>query len=177
MKKEILNIIVAGTGGQGVITLSNTIRKLAVLNGYGCEGATFKGGAQRMGSVYSELRLIPNSNKKHNISSQIMPGEVDILMGLEPWETLRFANLCHTETCVISNSTLEKLYVERLERRTHPNPIPELEKLFKNLIISDYSTQSMTETGHKKQANMYLLKAAIAHRYLPFTNDQLNQLA
>ena len=51
MKTSILNIIVCGTGGRGVQTLSNLIRKLANKSGYRCEGATFKGGAQKMGTL------------------------------------------------------------------------------------------------------------------------------
>jgi len=176
MKNKILNIIIAGTGGQGVITLSNTVRRLALENNFGCEGATFKGGAQRMGTVYAELRLILDPQLTYPISSQIPPGEVDVLLGLEPWETLRFAKLCHSETKVVSNSEIEKLYIDRMEKEANSNPITELEKRFKHLIIRNFTNQSLQEKGTKKATNSFLLNAAIANGYLPFTMEQLNKL-
>ena len=80
---KIYNIIIAGTGGQGVFTLSNVLRSLCAKSGYQCQGATFKGGAQRLGSIHSELRIIFKSDSNKSIfSSQIAKGSLNLLICL-----------------------------------------------------------------------------------------------
>lgn len=173
---EILNIIIAGIGGQGVTTLSDLIRKLALNASYKCEGATFKGGAQRMGSVHTELRILKEANIDTVFSSQIPLGKVDVLISLEPWEALRFANKCHKKTKVMVNNSVEKLYVERFQKMKLFNPTEKLSKLFENLIISDYSLLAKEETGYKKNANLMILLDAVSKNIIPFTSEDLEAI-
>ncbi len=157
MKTEIINVLVIGTGGQGVVWLSNQIRKLSKTNGYYCVGATFKGGAQKMGTVYSELRLV--SNASQIISSQIPNGKVDVLIALEPWEALRFINKCHSNTKAIINKNIERLYVER-QQNTTINPIDELNRNLKRI-------EWITPTKNLK-INQFILDKIITLNLLPF---------
>lgn len=170
MKAKIFNIIVAGTGGQGVVTLSNLIRKMAKDNNFECQGSTYKGGAQRMGTVYSELRLRPKTEKSTIFSSQIPAGKVDVLIGLEPAETLRFAFRCYEGTKVITHSIPEKLYIERMNGKLMQNVDESLKTTFSNLILEDFST-SLDE-----KLNICVLRNALENHYLPFDSTQLNEI-
>lgn len=170
MSNKIINIIVAGTGGQGTVTLSNFIRKLALDNGYECEGATFKGGAQRMGTAYSELRIRLKKENQTVFSSQIPKGEVHVLLGLEPWETLRFASLCNKNTKVISHTVEEKLYIERINGQAKTGAVQQLEALFDQIILQDFSINV------EEKINTQVLKRALIQNYLPFNLEQLKQI-
>jgi len=172
-KNKILNILIAGTGGQGVITLSNLIRKLAVNASFKCEGATFKGGAQRMGSVHTELRILEDDGMDTVFSSQIPLGEVDVLISLEPWEALRFAKNCHKKTKVLVNTFEEKLYVERFRKTKLIKPVEKLESLFEELNMLDYTAIAKEETGSKKNVNILMLIDAVSKNILPFTMEEL----
>lgn len=183
---KILNIIVCGTGGQGVLTLSNQIRELAFNKGYQCEGASFKGGAQRMGSIHTELRIKIHTDLGLDLgfglglgslfSSQIPKGSVDVLIGLEPWETLRFAHYCHPETKVIANTHEEKLYTERYQKEKLIDPIENLTKIFKHLILKDYTSLSKKETNTIIHTNTLILLDTIDNNLLPFTKEELTTL-
>ena len=162
--KDIINIIVVGTGGQGVVWLSNQIRSLAKLNGFSCVGATFKGGAQRMGTVYAELRLQKLENTEI-ISSQIPNHKVDILIGLEPWETLRMSKRCLTNTKVIVHNKTERLYVER-HQEINTNPIVELKRLFNKIEV--------VENENNLKLNQLMLHQSIDKNILPFNPIKQN---
>lgn len=171
---KILNLIIAGTGGQGVITLSNLIRKLAAKARYKCEGATFKGGAQRMGSVHTELRILNKANEEAVFSSQIPMGEVDVLISMEPWEALRFAHRCHKKTKVLVNAHEEKLYTERFQNKELLIPAAKLNELFEDLTLSDYSALAKEETGSTININILMLLDAVSKNIIPFTMEELN---
>lgn len=172
----ILNIIVAGTGGQGVFFLSNLIRKLAMIKGFKCEGATYKGGAQRMGSVHSELRILTVENSNVHFSSSIPSGAVHLLIGMEPWEALRFADRCNGSTNAVINSNIERMYVERIQKTKLMNPIDSLKKVFSTPVIRNYDQIAIEELKETKGTNYTMLKDVIAKGFLPFTINELEAI-
>ncbi len=81
---EKLNVIVAGVGGQGLITLSNVLGKAAVNSGTKILVAETHGLSQRGGSVEVHVRL-------GNVYAPLIPvGGADILVGMELIEATRF---------------------------------------------------------------------------------------
>ena len=173
---KIYNIIIAGTGGQGVFTLSNVLRSLCAKSGYQCQGATFKGGAQRLGSIHSELRIIFKSDSNKSIfSSQIAKGSLNLLIGLEPWETLRFIAYCNQNTKVISNLHKQPLYIERYNSSGIIDPVLELQKNFKNLDLVDFSLSLKANYGNEKKVNYLILKQIIDNGILPFDWEQVKK--
>lgn len=169
----IINILIAGTGGQGVQTLSNWLRELALNKNLVCVGATFKGGAQRMGSVYTELRVQTNTDDKIHFSSQIPVGEVDVLIAFEPWEALRFANRCNARTKVIVNTEIQVLYVERFQSKNSIDPIETLRKTFTNPILKNHTAIAEKTTQF---LNSLLIEDAVNQEFLPFTRMELKQI-
>lgn len=99
-QKASKNLILTGVGGQGNVLASRTLAGMLVDAGYVVTiGETF-GMSQRGGSVMSHLRIFPDSVK----SPQIPRGGADVIVGLEPLETLRVLTVYgNPRTCVLSN--------------------------------------------------------------------------
>jgi indolepyruvate ferredoxin oxidoreductase beta subunit len=100
-QKEPLNLVIAGVGGQGNVLISRLIGQAMVDDGYKVTiGETF-GASQRGGSVTSHVRI----SKEHQYGPLIPEGQADLLLGLEPMETLRQLALCGSpRTYVITNT-------------------------------------------------------------------------
>lgn len=91
MKKDI---IISGVGGQGILTIATVIGVAALDNGLELKQAEVHGMSQRGGDVQSHLRL---SSKP--IASDLIPeGKVDIIISVEPMESLRYVNLLNRES-------------------------------------------------------------------------------
>ena len=82
--RETINLLIAGVGGQGVITLSGLVAHAAVLSGFDVKQNEIHGMAQRGGSVSSHVRI---GRKIH--SPVIDEGAAHVLLALEKLEALR----------------------------------------------------------------------------------------
>ena len=91
MKKDI---ILSGVGGQGILTIAATIGTAALIEGLQLKQAEVHGMSQRGGDVQSHLRLSSN-----NIASDLIPeGKADLIISVEPLESLRYVNMLNQET-------------------------------------------------------------------------------
>lgn len=97
-EKEKLNIMLAGVGGQGLITLTKLIGKLALLKGIEFRSSELHGLSQRGGSVNIHVRL----GKKIN-SPLITPGDLDLALALESQEALTCAQYASRQTEFLIN--------------------------------------------------------------------------
>lgn len=85
IRKDPLNIIITGVGGQGNVLASHIIATAGIKEGfYVTVGETY-GASQRGGGVMSNVRF----SSKEQYSPLISSGQADIIIGLEPAETLR----------------------------------------------------------------------------------------
>ena len=81
-----LNLIIAGVGGQGNLFASQVIGKAAIQEGFSVRIAETYGVTQRGGPVFSQLRI------GHLVYGPPIPkGRCNLILGLEPIETLRRA--------------------------------------------------------------------------------------
>ncbi len=95
------NIILAGVGGQGILTIAHVISAGAVRRGWHVKQAEVHGMSQRGGAVYSHLRLAD-----HPIHSDLIPdGECDLIVAMEPLEGLRYVSQLRAEGAIISGLT------------------------------------------------------------------------
>ena len=84
----MLNILIAGVGGQGTLLASVVLGKIAQRMGYDVKLSEVHGMAQRGGSVVTYVRIGDNGEKVY--SPVIDMGGADILLGFEQLETLRW---------------------------------------------------------------------------------------
>ncbi len=81
MPDRVVNVIVAGLGGQGVIKASDILADVAFRAGLDVKKAEVHGMSQRGGSVTSDVRF-----GSKVLSPMIPPGEADYLVVLSPSE-------------------------------------------------------------------------------------------
>jgi indolepyruvate ferredoxin oxidoreductase beta subunit len=96
-----INLIITGVGGQGNVLASQILGRAAINEGLKVTiGETF-GLSQRGGPVMSHVRL----SKEKNYGPIIPPNTADIILGLEPLETLRIVmEYANKETIFVVNS-------------------------------------------------------------------------
>lgn len=83
-----INVILAGVGGQGILSIAYVMDGAALREGYRFKQAEVHGMSQRGGAVQSHLRI-----SKDPIWSDLIPeGALDLVLAVEPLESLRY---CH----------------------------------------------------------------------------------
>ena len=85
LAKDPFNVIIGGVGGQGNVLASQILGQMLVTRGYVITIGETYGASQRGGAVMSHLRL----SEKDQLSPLIPEGRCDLLVSLEPVETLR----------------------------------------------------------------------------------------
>jgi indolepyruvate ferredoxin oxidoreductase alpha subunit len=73
-----INVVIAGLGGQGVLTASDILADAAVLAGFDVKKADIHGMSQRGGSVASDVRY-----GRSVLSPMVPPGKTDILLVID----------------------------------------------------------------------------------------------
>ena len=81
------DVILAGVGGQGVLSVAAIIAQAAVKEGLEVRQSEVHGMAQRGGAVLAHLRIADST-----IASDLVPrGGADLILSMEPLESLRYA--------------------------------------------------------------------------------------
>lgn len=97
MKKDI---ILAGVGGQGILTIATIIGDAAAVAGLSLKQAEVHGMSQRGGDVQSNLRL----STEEIYSDLIRQGTTDLIISMEPMEALRYVNALDAQGWVVTSS-------------------------------------------------------------------------
>ena len=94
------DIILAGVGGQGILSVAATIGEAAVRCNLYLKQAETHGMSQRGGEVQSHLRI-----SEHPIASDLIPrGAADIILSSEPMESLRYLPYLNANGYLITSS-------------------------------------------------------------------------
>ncbi|MDE6811370.1 MAG: indolepyruvate oxidoreductase subunit beta, partial [Muribaculaceae bacterium] len=94
------DIILAGVGGQGILSIATILGCAALKEGLYLKQAEVHGMSQRGGDVQSNLRI---SDKP--IHSDLIPyGKADIIVSLEPMESLRYLPYLSPSGWIITNT-------------------------------------------------------------------------
>jgi len=97
-KMKTFNIVVAGTGGQGLVTLLRVLSEAAFSQGFDIKTAELHGLSQRGGSINTHIRI----SKK--VYSPLVPlGSADLIISLELLETLRVMPYANSKTRFLIN--------------------------------------------------------------------------
>ena len=153
-----INIILAGVGGQGILSIANVLGIAALKDNLYLKQAEVHGMSQRGGDVQSNLRISDSP-----ISSDLIPyGAADIIISLEPMEALRYLPYLSKKGWVVTNIN------PFVNIRNYPDMkevMKELEKI-DNLVALDMD-KIAKDLGSPRSSNMVLLGAASPFLHLP----------
>jgi indolepyruvate ferredoxin oxidoreductase beta subunit len=158
------DIVLAGVGGQGVLSLSSIIAAGALEAGLHVKQSEVHGMAQRGGAVTAHLRL-----SDRPIASDLVPlGGASMVLSLEPLESLRYLEYLSPDGAVVT-ATQPVVNV-----RDYP-PLEEVLETIRSLpraFLVDASTLAR-RAGLAQATNMVM--AGAAARWLPLPADAIER--
>jgi indolepyruvate ferredoxin oxidoreductase beta subunit len=155
------DIIVAGVGGQGILSIAFVIDNAALKQGLDFKQAEVHGMAQRGGAVQSHLRL-----SDQPIFSDLIPkGLADMILSVEPMECIRYLDYLSPEGIVVTSRS------PMVNIPDYPDIDRVLETIqtVANRVIVD-ADELAKEAGSVKAQNMVMLGAASPHLILEDSN-------
>lgn len=147
------DIILAGVGGQGILTVATILGAAALEDNLYLKQAEVHGMSQRGGDVQSNLRI--SSNPIH--SDLIPTGGADLIVSLEPMEALRYIPFLGRTGWIVTNT------VPFVNIDNYP-AIEDVKKelgAFDNVVAFDMDAVAK-DTASPRSSNMVLLGAASA---------------
>jgi indolepyruvate ferredoxin oxidoreductase beta subunit len=153
------DIILSGVGGQGILTIAATIGLAAIDDNLHLKQSEVHGMSQRGGDVQSHLRL----SDQPVASDLITFGKADLIISVEPMESLRYLPWLSKKGWLVTNS------VPFINIPEYP-PIEEIMKeirKIKNHIIVDADAIAK-ETGSVRSGNIVILGVASHYIDMPF---------
>lgn len=152
------NLILAGVGGQGILTTAQAICLAAVRRGLSVKQAEVHGMSQRGGAVQSHLRISDGT-----LHSDLIPrGRAHMILAVEPLEALRYVEYLGPDGVIVSNTaplinipnygTVDEV-IERIHR-------------YANHVLIDASALAAA-AGSTRAINMVMLGAASIFIELP----------
>ena len=144
------DIILAGVGGQGILTIAAIIGKAAMKAGLNVKQSEVHGMAQRGGAVLAHLRL----SDKPIFSDLIAEHSADVILAVEPMEALRHVTGLADTGAIIVNSTPIKNIADYPET---DDIITEIKKHPKSVVLDADSIA--VESGSSRAMNIVMLGA------------------
>ncbi len=145
------DIILAGVGGQGILSIASILGDAALNENLYLKQAETHGMSQRGGAVESHLRI-----SDEPIASDLIPkGVADIILAVEPMEALRYLPFLAKDGYVVTNTTPFKNipnYPDENEILNEVKKQPHYVAIDADLIAE--------EIGNKRASNVVMLGAA-----------------
>lgn len=154
----MINCIIAGVGGQGIVLASKLIAHSALSKGKVVRTAETIGMAQRGGCVTSHVRI------GEKIHSPLVPlNAADVIIGFEPAEAVRNLTYLNEAGTVIVSKKAIKPVTDSLSQSdyTGEEMLTYLSSHVKRLLIIDSET-IFAECGTARVLNIALLGAAVS---------------
>ncbi|HNS30439.1 MAG TPA: indolepyruvate oxidoreductase subunit beta [Tenuifilaceae bacterium] len=157
------DIILAGVGGQGILSIAAGIGLAAVKSNLYIKQSEVHGMSQRGGDVQSHLRI---SDKP--ISSDLIPqGQADLILSVEPMESLRYLPFLSKKGWLVTNT----IPFENIPDYPAIDQIMAEVKKVPNHIALDADAIAK-DIGSAKSSNIVMLGAASPFIDIPFEKLQ-----
>jgi len=155
------DIILAGVGGQGILSIASVIGIAAVENGLFLKQAEVHGMSQRGGDVQSHMRI-----SDEPVASDLIPlGKASLILSVEPMEALRYLPWLSGNGWIVTNSCP----VENIaDYPPLEDVLAEVRKVKNNIILD--ADAVARELGSARSGNMVILGAATRFIDIPFSS-------
>jgi len=154
-----IDIILAGVGGQGILSIAATIGYAAIESSLYLKQSEVHGMSQRGGDVQSHLRI---SDKE--IHSDLIPqGSANMIISVEPMESLRYLPWLSSTGWLITNSK------PHINIPDYPNidlVIKEIESFPNHITLN--ADEIARKLGSARSANIVILGAASPFIEIPY---------
>ncbi|MCX6821647.1 MAG: indolepyruvate oxidoreductase subunit beta [Candidatus Aenigmarchaeota archaeon] len=161
------NVVIAGTGGQGVLTLMRIIAESALNQGYDVKTSELHGLAQRGGPIPCHIRF-----GEKIYSPIVMEGEAHLIIALEPLEALRssyYGSKENKTTILVNNYSIIPLSVF-VAKEIYPSLdeiVDTLKNFSKTVITLNASGLVKEAVGTVTPTNIYMLGYAVSKGLIP----------
>jgi indolepyruvate ferredoxin oxidoreductase beta subunit len=156
--------ILAGVGGQGVLSIAAIIAQAAVAQGYRVRQSEVHGMAQRGGAVLAHLRIADGA-----IPGDLVPrGGADLLISMEPLESLRYLAWLSPDGALV---TAAEPVINIPDYPDIAALHEAVEKLPKKRLVK--AAELAKEAGLSRAVNMVMVGAASPH--LPIKAETLEK--
>jgi indolepyruvate ferredoxin oxidoreductase, beta subunit len=151
-----MDVIVAGVGGQGVLSASVLIAEASLRQGLSVKTVETRGMAQRGGPVCAHVRM-----SDAVVRSAVIPvGQADVILAIEPAEGVRYLHCLRQGGVVLANA---EPFADMIDASQTSQILALLQKA-ERCVLLDAST-SAKKFGSPRSANLVMLGAAA--RVLP----------
>lgn len=145
------DIILAGVGGQGILSIATVLGEAALANNLIIKQAETHGMSQRGGAVYSHMRI-----SDRPISSDLIPsGAADLILSVEPMESLRYLPYLSPTGYLVTNISP---FVNIPNYPKLDLVLKEIRKLPRHIAID--ADAIAKEIGNTRASNVVMLGAA-----------------
>jgi indolepyruvate ferredoxin oxidoreductase, beta subunit len=172
LSKDPVNLVVSGVGGQGNVMVSLVVGSALVNEGYFITIGETYGASQRGGSVMSHVKI--SADKQ--FSPLIPLGQADIILGMEPVETLRMLQKYGNDHVVTIVNPRAIHAIDLTGKGGYPD-IQVLLAQIRDLSVKTYvvnATEEAQKMDNPILANMILIGALVKTGLLPISESSLD---
>ena len=153
------DIILSGVGGQGILSIAAVVGMAALENDLNLKQAEVHGMSQRGGAVQSHLRI-----SEKEIASDLIPeGRADLIISVEPMESLRYLPWLSDNGWLITNTTP---FVNIPDYPDMKDLLGVIEKLSHQISLN--ADEMARQVKSPRSSNMVVLGAASPFLDLPY---------
>lgn len=154
------DIILAGVGGQGILSIAAALGSAALTNNLYMKQAETHGMSQRGGDVQSYMRI----SDQPIYSDLIAKGTADLILSVEPMEALRYLPYLRKGGYVVTNSTP----FINIPNYPDPEQVMSTLKSLPHQVIIDADSIAKEAAGNVRASNFVMLGAASPFIDIPF---------
>ncbi len=166
-------ILIAGTGGQGVLTAARLLCDYFVTRGHDVVSSQLHNMAQRGGAVQSSVIV------DGGVSPVIPAGRAGFVVGFEPVETVRAIPFMSSRTLVFMNTVpvIPCVLAQETISQQGDGDYPDVQALVRSIraitanVVTLDATKCATKAGSSKAMNMVMLGCLFASGALPFSAE------
>lgn len=173
-KHKEFNIVIVGTGGQGLITLLKILAEAALIENYDLKTSELHGLSQRGGSVEVHIRFGPSASlrtSKKIFSPLVSQAGADLILALEFQEALNSLYYASSKTKFLINKYFLPIPGKAIISQNEI--LNQLKKFTKKIEVVEAADICKKELGKEVFAGVYLLSYGSNKNLIPLKSESI----